>query len=159
MPISDDVVLGEGVVIPHPELVNLYGCEIGAGTKIASFVEIQRGVKIGKNCKIEAGAFICMGVTLEDGVFIGPYVTFTNDKYPRAVAADGSLLSAAQWTITPTLVKFRAAIGANSTIVCGVTLGEHCMIGSGSVIRKNVGPRELWAGNPAIKIRAFRDGE
>src|SRR2546425_7093881 len=120
--IADDVQLGRDVTIHHPELVNLYGCTIGDNCKIASFVEIQRGVVLGRNVKIEAFAFIPTGVTIEDGAFIGPHVCFTNDRYPRAVGADGELLGAGHWEVVPTVVKRGAAIGANATIVCGVTI-------------------------------------
>ena len=96
--IASNVVLEEGVVIHHPDLVNLYGCPIGAGTRIGTFVEIQRNAVIGRNCKISSHTFICEGVTLEDGVFIGHGVMFTNDLHPRAVNADGSLQTDADWT-------------------------------------------------------------
>src|SRR5713101_750885 len=122
--IAEDVELGEHVVVPHPELVNLYGCKIGDNCKIASFVEIQQGVVLGKNVKVEAFAFIPSGLTIEDGAFIGPHVCFTNDRNPRAVDEEGHLLGADDWAIVPTLVRRGASIGANATIVCGVTIGE-----------------------------------
>src|SRR5919206_3706390 len=103
--IATDVRLGRGVTIYHPEQVNLYGCTIGDGCKIASFVEIQRGAILGRNVKVEAFAFIPTGVRIEDGAFIGPHVCFTNDRYPRAVSQDGHQLSADEWVVTPTLVK------------------------------------------------------
>ena len=96
--IAESVVLEAGVVIHHPDLVNLYGCRIGAGSRIGTFVEIQRGAVIGRNCKISSHTFICEGVTLEDGVFVGHGVMFTNDLHPRAVNADGSLQTDADWT-------------------------------------------------------------
>ena len=102
MPISDDVKLGVGTVIFHPALVNLYGCSIGDNTKVGTFVEIQKGVTIGCQCKISSHTFICEGVTIEDGVFIGHGVMFINDPHPRAVNADGSLQSAADWVVVPT---------------------------------------------------------
>lgn len=151
--ITGDVILGQGVIIPHPELVNLYGCEIGEGSKIASFVEIQRGVKIGKNVKIEAFAFIPSGVIIEDGVFIGPHVCFTNDKYPKAIKENGELLNSSDWQIFNTLVKKGANIGANSTIVCGVEIGEFSLIGAGSVITKSIPSKVLVYGNPSKVIR------
>lgn len=141
--------IAENVVIHHPELVNLYNCEIGSGTKIASFVEIQSGVVIGKNCKIEAFAFIPSGVHLEDGVFIGPHVCFTNDYFPRAVKPDGTLLTSEDWTLTHTLVCSRASIGANSTILCGVTIGKDVMIGAGSLVTRDIPEKQLWFGTPA----------
>jgi acetyltransferase-like isoleucine patch superfamily enzyme len=147
--ITKDVLLGSDVVIPHPELVNLYGCTIGDNCKIASFVEIQKGVVLGDNVKVEAFAFICMGVRLEDGAFVGPHVCFTNDKVPRAVGSDGELLDSSEWVITPTLVKKRASIGANSTILCGVTIGEGALVGAGSVVTKDVPDGAVVYGNPA----------
>ncbi len=92
-------------IVYHPDQVNLYGCEIGEGCKIGSFVEIRRDVQIGRNVKIQAFAFIPEGVIIEDGVFIGPHVCFTNDKYPRAVNPDGSLMDADDWEIVQTIVK------------------------------------------------------
>ena len=83
--IASNVTMDDGVVIHHPDLVNLYGCTIGGGTRIGTFVEIQRNAVIGRNCKISSHSFICEGVTIEDGVFIGHGVMFTNDLYPRAV--------------------------------------------------------------------------
>src|SRR6187431_1093419 len=138
MPIAPDVALGQNVVIFHPNLVNLYGCTIGDECKIATFVEIQRGVVLGRRVKVEAFAFIPSGVTVEDGAFIGPHVCFTNDLYPAAVDEHGELLSAADWTITPTVVQRGACIGANATIVCGVTIGEGALVGAGAVVTKDV---------------------
>ena len=152
MPISPDVTLGKNVVIFHPDLVNLYGCTVGDESKIATFVEIQRGVVIGKRVKVEAFAFIPSGVTIEDGVFIGPHVCFTNDKVPAAVDANGELLGADDWEITPTRVEAGAAIGANATIVCGVTIGAGALVGAGSVVTKNVPPHTLVVGNPARPV-------
>src|SRR2546422_3083707 len=122
--IAPDVELGLNVTVHHPEQVNLYGCKVGDNCKIASFVEIQRGVVLGRNVKVEAFAFIPSGVTIEDGVFIGPHVCFSNDRYPAAVDENGKLLDVEGWQVIPTLVKRRASIGANATIVCGVTIGE-----------------------------------
>ncbi len=150
--ISKDVKLGNNVKIFHKELVNLYGCEIGDNTKVASFVEIQKGAKIGKNCKIEAFAFIPTGVLLEDEVFVGPCVCFTNDKYPRATTKGGNLKAAEDWEVTKTTVKKRASIGANATIVCGVTIGENSIIGAGSVVTKNIPADSIAVGNPARVI-------
>lgn len=137
------------MTIHHPELVNLYGCSVGDNCRIASFVEIQRGVIIGRNVKIEAFVFIPSGVTIADGAFIGPHVCFTNDRYPAAVSASGALLSAEEWDITPTVVEQGASIGANATVVCGVTVGEHALVGAGSVVTRDVPPHSLVVGNPA----------
>jgi acetyltransferase-like isoleucine patch superfamily enzyme len=147
--IAPDVRLGSNVTIHHPELVNLYGCSIGDNCKIASFVEIQRGVVLGRNVKIEAFAFIPTGVTIEDGAFIGPHVCFTNDRYPRAVGDDGELLGADHWEVVPTVVKRGAAIGANATIVCGVTIGENALVAAESTVTRDVPPDSLVVGSPA----------
>ena len=112
--IAANVVLGDGVVIHHRDLVNLYGCAIGADSRIGTFVEIQRGAVIGARCKISSHTFICEGVTLEDGVFVGHGVMFTNDLRPRAVDDEGRLITDADWTLTRTLVRAGAAIGSNA---------------------------------------------
>jgi acetyltransferase-like isoleucine patch superfamily enzyme len=155
--ITKDVKLGKNVKIYHKDMVNLFGCEIGENTKIGTFVEIKKEVKIGKNCKIEPFAFIPEGVTLEDGVFIGPHVCFTNDKLPRATNLDGSLKAEDDWEVTNTLVKKRAAIGANATIMCGITIGENAMIGAGSVVTKDVPKNSIAVGNPAKIIGKVKD--
>jgi UDP-2-acetamido-3-amino-2,3-dideoxy-glucuronate N-acetyltransferase len=136
------------VTIPHPELVNLYGCTIGDNCKIAAFVEIQRGSVLGGNVKVEAFAFIPSGVTIEEGAFIGPHVCFTNDRYPAAVTGAGEPMTGADWEIVPTLVKRGASIGANATIICGVTIGENALVGAGSTITRDVPPGMLVVGNP-----------
>lgn len=157
--IADDVKLGNDVVIYHPDLVNLYGCEIGDGCKIGAFVEIRKTVKIGKNVKIQAFAFIPEGITIEDGVFIGPHACFTNDKYPRAINVDGTLKDPSDWEIIPTLVKRGVGIGANSTILCGLTIGEYAMIAAGAVVTKDVPDYALVAGVPARVVGDIRDRE
>jgi UDP-2-acetamido-3-amino-2,3-dideoxy-glucuronate N-acetyltransferase len=136
--INDDVALDPSATIYHPSLVNLYGCTIGAGTKIGAFVEIQRGASIGRNCKISSHSFICDGVEIEDGVFVGHGVMFTNDLYPRAVNEDGSLQSASDWELVKTRVRARASIGSNATILAGITIGEGAMVGAGAIVTRDV---------------------
>jgi acetyltransferase-like isoleucine patch superfamily enzyme len=154
--IKDDVKLGPGAVIFQPDLVNLYGCEIGAETKIGAFVEIRRTAKIGARCKIQAFAFIPEGVTIGDGVFIGPHVCFTNDIFPRAINEDGTLQSGSDWEIETTRVGTGASIGANATILCGLEIGEFSLIGAGSVVLESVPAHAVMAGNPARKIGDVR---
>lgn len=154
--IASDVKLGKGVTIYA--FVNLYGCEIGDGSKIGTFVEIQRGVKVGKRVKVSSHSFICEGVTIEDEVFIGHSVTFINDKYPRATSpaeagGDGRLQTEADWQCIPTLVKRGASIGSNATILAGVTIGEHALVGAGSVVTHDVPAGAIVAGNPARVLR------
>lgn len=155
--IATDVLLGNDVVIYHPDLVNLYGCEIGDGCKIGTFVEIRKQVKIGSKVKIQAFVFIPEGVTIEDGVFIGPHVCFTNDIYPRAINPDGSLMQADDWEIVPTLVKYGASIGANATLLCGITIGEHALIGAGAVVTHDVPAYAIVAGVPARTVGDVRE--
>lgn len=156
--ITSDVKLGRDVRIYHPELVNLYGCAIGDECKIGAFVEIQHGVTIGNRVKIQAFAFLPEGVTIEDEVFIGPHVCFTNDRYPAATAADGALLQAGEWEVIPTLVKRGAAIGANATIICGVTVGEGALVGAGSVVTRDVPAYAIVSGSPAKVVRYRQPG-
>lgn len=148
--IAPDVKLGKDVKIYA--FVNLYGCEIGDESKIGTFVEIQKGSHIGKRVKLSSHSFICEGVTIEDEVFIGHGVMFINDKYPRATTGAGSLQSEADWVCTPTVVKKRASIGSNATILCGVTIGEGAMVGAGSVVTHDVPAGAVVAGNPARPI-------
>jgi acetyltransferase-like isoleucine patch superfamily enzyme len=149
--IASDVKLGREVKIYA--FVNLYGCEIGDGSKIGTFVEIQKGVHIGQRVKISSHTFICEGVTLEDEVFIGHGVMFTNDRYPRATNEDGSPQTELDWTVTPTLIKRGASIGSNATILCGVTIGERAIVGAGSVVTHDVLPDTIVAGVPARPLR------
>jgi UDP-2-acetamido-3-amino-2,3-dideoxy-glucuronate N-acetyltransferase len=145
--IASDVKLGQDVTIYN--FVNLYGCEIGDGTKIGSFVEIQKGASVGCNCKISSHSFICEGVTIEDQVFIGHGVIFINDKYPRASTTDGSLQTEADWQVTQTTVKRGASIGSGVTILCGVTIGEHAIVGAGAVVTQDVPAGATVTGIPA----------
>ena len=142
----DGCEIGEDTIVR--DFVNLYGCKIGRGCRIAAYVEIQRGVTIGDRCKIEAFAFIPSGVTIEDEVFIGPHACFTNDRVPKAVG---------DWEVVPTLVKKGASIGANATIICGVTIGENALVGAGAVVTKDVPANAVVVGVPA-RIVGMRNG-
>ena len=156
MPVAPDVKLGTGVKIFQPDLVNLYGCSIGADTKIGAFVEIQKNAAIGARCKISSHSFVCEGVTLEDEVFVGHGVIFTNDRYPRAANEDGSLQTEDDWKVIATLVKQRASIGSNATIVAGVVIGEGALVGAGAVVTRDVPDYAIVAGVPARVIGDVR---
>jgi acetyltransferase-like isoleucine patch superfamily enzyme len=149
--IAPDVKLGEGVQIYG--FVNLYGCTIGEGTRIGTFVEIQKNAVIGRRCKISSHTFICEGVTIEDYVFVGHGVMFTNTVIPWAANAAGELLKEGEWKCVPTLVKRGASIGSGAVILCGVTIGEGAVIGAGAVVTKDVPPGEVWVGVPARFLR------
>jgi UDP-2-acetamido-3-amino-2,3-dideoxy-glucuronate N-acetyltransferase len=156
--IGKDVQRGRDVIVHHPDLVNLYGCHIGDGTKIGTFVEIQKGASVGARCKISSHTFICEGVHIEDGVFIGHGVMFTNDIYPRAVNEDGELQTEVDWQVIPTRVKSQASIGSNATILCGVTIGAKALVGAGAVVTQDVPDHKIVAGVPARIIGDVRDG-
>lgn len=138
-----------GAVLADPDLVNVYGCTIGAGARIGPFVEIQRGASVGARCRIGANAFLCEGVTLEDDVAVGPGVMFTNDRHPRAVTAAGALMGPDDWTLETTRVGAGAVIGANATILCGLTIGTGARIAPGSVVTRDVPDGASVAGVPA----------
>jgi acetyltransferase-like isoleucine patch superfamily enzyme len=150
--IAADVQLGTGVVIHHPELVNLYGCTIGDETRVGPFVEIQAGAAIGRRCKISSHTFVCTGTTIEDEVFVGHGVMFTNDRFPRATNAGGELQGAGEWELLATLVRRGASIGSNATIMGGVTIGEGAMVGAGAVVTRDVPDGEIVAGVPARRL-------
>lgn len=152
MAIKEDVKLGKNVKIFHPNLVNLYGCEIGDNSKIGAFVEIRKLVRIGRNVKIQAFAFIPEGVTIEDDVFIGPHVCFTNDRNPKSTK-DGQLTTEQDWEFDKTLVKKGASIGANATILSGVTIGENALVAAGAVVTKDVAAGSTVAGTPAKEMK------
>ncbi len=117
---------------------------IGADCVLSKDVYVDHAVVIGDRCKIQNGVAVYHGVTLGDDVFVGPHAVFTNDRVPRAFNKD--------WKITPTVVKEGASIGANATIICGIELGEYCMVAAGSVVTRDVAPYTLVRGNPARAV-------
>ena len=149
--ITADVQLGEGVEIRHPDLVNLYGCIVGDATKIGAFVEIQKNARVGSRCKVSSHTFVCSGVTIEDEVFIGHGVMFTNDIYPHATT-DGQLQTEQDWNEIPTTIRSGASIGSNVTVLAGLTVGEHAMVGAGAVVTKDVPAHAIVVGAPARVI-------
>ena len=146
--VSDKIEIGEGSSIWHHAQVR-EGAKIGINCIIGKGVYVDAGVPIGNNVKIQNYVSVYHGVKLEDGVFVGPHVCFTNDLRPRAVNPDDSLKAADDWVLSETLIKKGAALGANSTIRCGITIGEWAMVGSGSVVTKDIPPHGLVYGNPA----------
>jgi acetyltransferase-like isoleucine patch superfamily enzyme len=149
--ISPDVRIGQGVSLG--KFLNLYGCSIGDETKIGAFVEIQKNATVGRRCKISSHTFICEGVTIEDHAFIGHGVVFINDSYPRATTATGELQTAQDWKVEPTVVRKGASIGSGATILSNVVIGEHAIVGAGSVVTRDVPPRAIVVGNPARVLR------
>ena len=157
MAVASDVVLEEGVIIHHRDLVNLYGCRIGAGTKIGTFVEIQKNAVVGRRCKVSSHTFVCEGVTIEDEVFVGHGVMFINDRHPRATT-DGRLQTEADWTVQPTLVRRGASIGSGAVVLCGITIGAGALVGAGAVVTADVPAGATVAGVPARVLVRRKDG-
>jgi acetyltransferase-like isoleucine patch superfamily enzyme len=149
--VAPDVKLGKDVRLA--KFINLYGCEIGDETRIGAFVEIQKNATIGRRCKISSHTFICEGVTIEDHVFVGHGVVFINDSYPRATTASGELQTENDWRVEPTRVKQGASIGSGATILSKVVIGEHAIVGAGSVVTRDVPAHTVVAGNPARILR------
>lgn len=143
--VEKTAIIGKGTKIWHFVHVR-EGAEIGSGCILGHSVYVGKGVKIGNHVKLENRATVYQGVKIEDKAFVGPHVTFTNDPYPRSLAAD--------WSIKPTLVKNGASIGAGTVIMCAITIGEHAMIGAGSTVTRDIPPHALAYGNPA-RIRGF----
>lgn len=145
---------------------------IGKGTKIWNWVQVRENSNIGENCILSKGVYIDFdvkignnvkiqnnvslyhGVTIEDGVFVGPHVCFTNDKIPRAINPDGTIKAGDDWQISETKVKEGSSLGANSTILPGVTIGRFALVGSGSIVTKDVPDFALVYGNPA-KVHGY----
>jgi acetyltransferase-like isoleucine patch superfamily enzyme len=147
----NDVSFGADVVVQS--FTNLYGCSIGDGTRIGPYVEVQRGAAIGARCKIQSHSFVCDGVTIEDEVFVGHGVMFINDKTPRATTEDGELQTEADWTLLPTVVERRAAIGSGAVVLGGVRIGAGALVGAGAVVTKDVPAGAVVAGVPARATR------
>jgi UDP-2-acetamido-3-amino-2,3-dideoxy-glucuronate N-acetyltransferase len=142
-----DVEFGANVNVYS--FTNLYGCKVGDGSRIGTFVEVQAGAAIGANCKVSSHTFVCEGVTIGDGVFVGHGVTFVNDKRPRATAADGALQTADDWEMLETIVEAGASIGSGATILGGVRIGAGALVGAGAVVTRDVKPGATVVGNPA----------
>lgn len=157
MPVSN-CEMAEGVVITYPDLVNLYGCSLGPDSRVGPFVEIQKGCSIGPRCKISSHSFVCEGVILEADVFVGHGVMFTNDRYPAASNPDGTPKRDGDWRCEATLVREGASIGSNATILCGLRIGRHALVGAGAVVTRDVPDHAIVAGVPAKVIGDTRKG-
>jgi UDP-2-acetamido-3-amino-2,3-dideoxy-glucuronate N-acetyltransferase len=143
----DDVEFGDGVAVYS--FVNLYGCRIGARTRIGTFVEIQRGAVIGQDCKVQSHTFVCDGVTIGDGVFVGHGVMFVNDKTPRVLGERGEPQGAEDWELLPITVGDQASIGSGAVILGGVRIGPGALVGAGAVVTRDVPAGTTVAGVPA----------
>jgi acetyltransferase-like isoleucine patch superfamily enzyme len=153
--VAEDVRLGTGVRLAP--FVNLYGCEIGADTRVGAFVEVQRDATIGQRCKISSHTFICSGVTIEDEVFVGHGVVFINDRNPRATTEDGAPQTEQDWLMERTVVHRGASIGSGSVIMCGIQIGARALVGAGAVVTRDVPAGAVVMGNPA-RLREARGG-
>ena len=154
--VSKQAKIGKNTKIWHQSQVR-ENSVIGQNCILGKNVYIDHDVGIGNNVKMQNNSSIYYGSEIEDGVFIGPHACFTNDKLPRATTTDGKLKTGEDWEMTKTLVKRRASIGANATIICGVIIGENSIIGAGSVVTKDVPPNSIVAGNPAKAIGKVKD--
>jgi acetyltransferase-like isoleucine patch superfamily enzyme len=150
----DNVSFGEGVVV-HA-FANLYGCEIGARTRVGPFVEIQRGVSVGSDCKVQSHAFICTGVRIGARVFVGHGVLFVNDKHPRATGDEGRLQTDDDWDLLETVVEPGASLGSGAVILGGVRIGEGAIVGAGAIVGHDVPPGETIVGDPARALARSR---
>ncbi len=146
--VSAEASLGEGTKIWNQVQVR-ENASIGSETSIGKNCYIDFGVTIGSRCKIQNNVSVYHGVTIHDGVFLGPHVCFTNDRIPRAINSDGSLKGTEDWTVDETVVEPGASIGANAVILPGIRIGRFCMIGSGSVVTRNVPANAVVIGNPS----------
>ena len=149
--VSPDATIGPGTSIWNQAQVR-ERARIGDDCIVGKNAYIDTDVVIGHRVKIQNNVSVYHGVTVEDGVFIGPHACFTNDKVPRAVNPDGSLKADTDWLVSPTLVRSGAAIGANATVLPGVTIGRWAMVGAGAVVTRDVADHELVVGNPARRI-------
>jgi acetyltransferase-like isoleucine patch superfamily enzyme len=149
--VAADAVLGEDAKIWNGVQVR-ERARIGKRCVISKGVYVDFEVVIGDDCKVQNHVSLYHGVTLERGVFVGPHVCFTNDKQPRAINPDGTQKGAADWVVSPILIREGASLGANSTILPGVTVGRFALVGAGSVVTRDVPDFGLVLGNPARRV-------
>jgi acetyltransferase-like isoleucine patch superfamily enzyme len=146
--VSDKATVGEGTKIWHQAQVR-EGAVVGKKCVVGKGAYVDKDVRIGDFCKLQNGAFVFHGFDLEDGVFLGPGVMLLNDKHPRAINADGSFKSEADWEVSKGLVGYGAAVGGGAVILPGIKVGRMAMIGAGAVVTRDVPERAIVAGNPA----------
>ena len=151
--VAASAIIGPGTSVWNQAQVR-DGARIGSNCVLGKNAYVDAGVQIGDGVKIQNNVSVYHGVTIEDGVFVGPHVCFTNDKVPRAINRDGSPKTDADWVVSPTLVRRGAALGANSTILPGVSIGRWAMIGSGSVVTRDVADYELVAQHAADTMQS-----
>jgi len=149
--VSEDAIVGPATRVWHFAQIR-EGARIGAQCNIGKGVYIGAGVVIGDRCKVENNASLFEGLTVEDGVFIGPHVVFTNDMRPRATNPDGTLQTAADWTMERATVRRGASIGAGAIVIPGLEIGRYAMVGAGAVVTHDVPAHALVVGNPAKQI-------
>jgi UDP-2-acetamido-3-amino-2,3-dideoxy-glucuronate N-acetyltransferase len=149
-----DVDIGPGAQIAS--FTNLYGCRIGAESRIGPFVEIQRGASVGARCKIQSHTFICEGVEIRDEVFVGHGVVFVNDKRPRATTGSGALQTDGDWGLLRTVVEPGASVGSGAVVLGGVRVGAGALVGAGAVVSKDVPAGATVAGVPARVVAGHR---
>lgn len=149
--VSADAQIGDGTAIWHQAQVR-EGARIGRECIIGKNVYVDFGVPIGDRVKIQNNCSVYHGAVIEDGVFLGPHVVITNDLYPRAINADGTLKGNDDWEVSPVRICYGAAIGARSVILPGVTVGRFAMVGAGAVVTRDVPPHGIVVGNPARLI-------
>ncbi len=150
--VSKDAVVGDGTQVWHEAQVR-EGARIGRHCRLGKGVYVDAGVTVGDHCKLQNGATVYRGVTIGDRVFVGPHAVFTNDPYPRAARTDWRTHpgedKSPEWEVVKTVVEDGASIGANATVLCGLTIGENAMVGAGAVVTKDVPRHALVVGNPA----------
>ena len=168
--VSPEARLGDGCQVWGRVHIREHA-QLGAGCKIGDAAYIGPGVRLGANCKVLNQALLYEGVELEDGVFVGPQVCFTNDFLPRAVNPDLSLKTADDWQVGRTRVREGAAVGAQSVVITGVTIGRWALVGAGTVVTRDVPDHALVFGNPGrirgwvcrcarqVRVQRSQDGE
>lgn len=147
-----DCRFGEGAIVHG--FTNLYGCTVGEGSRIGTFVEIQEGAVIGARCKVQSHTFVCSGVSVGDGAFIGHGVMFINDKHPRATVAGGELAGPDDWELLEVVVEEGVTIGSGAVILGGVRIGAGATVGAGAVVSRDVRPGATVVGVPATEQAA-----